>query len=582
MSDLKGPNLPNSGQVVEGSDSFLKLYFIFASLLTIASVASPTVANLNAIILLTGATWNDVDSVGGTIQAVTNHTSAIKSLNHQEAKYAQFAANFIWSTGVMPGLTAWGVASYIKSIITSSSSTVLPGVAVAASPALAAASFSFAGAMFICAGISAHGAYRAKKKTDSTYLLNDRVQSISKLNAIIEALQNLTHYNENSGEYSLTHKQRWSVIGHLKLYIKELELKLKKLDSNDAQLDEQKNGWNQELRVSKQALSNLRLKKRLNADHVDLITLKIKEKIDRMKKQADCLVHYCVNENHEVIDTLKNQSNDKYLLTLKQHSVVEKQLTLKIKEIEEQGDHMQKSDLLDFKAALTNLRHNTNMTQAQINLIQSLLKERVTMSQNGKIKISDHVNDIPQDVNLVNQDKAKMAELLLEKQELEYQSKKLDAVAWAFAGVGAVFVALSFLFPPVTFPLMITAAVCYAVSASIKAKQLNTKRVKRQNKKDVYKQHREDDPNAMLSDKQIEQKLVCQYFSWDENRAKEYMSTLSQNGIDCVVDLQCEAILALQKPKKERKNTRFTFSSLFKPSPSKIDDAFRQSCHALR
>lgn len=92
----------------------------------------------------------------------------------------------------MPGLTGWGLATMIKDLVATHQlkALVTPGVPIGAAVPLAAASFSFAAAMYLCALQSGQSWLRARRKTDPVYLLEDRQKRYQALCQKIFNLEN--------------------------------------------------------------------------------------------------------------------------------------------------------------------------------------------------------------------------------------------------------------------------------------------------------------------------------------------------------------------------------------------------------
>lgn len=164
------------------ADKTMKGYFIFSTAISVAANSHlpvvQQVAQLTAAGLLTGAVWNGVDSVGGIAVGYDDYQKARKSVCHRHQKLTLATLNMVWSAAIMPGCTTWGLVSTIKAMASHGGMKELfkSGIALGGHAALAASSFSFAGAMFICAANSAIGAYGAQQKSKPLHLLKDRIK----------------------------------------------------------------------------------------------------------------------------------------------------------------------------------------------------------------------------------------------------------------------------------------------------------------------------------------------------------------------------------------------------------------------
>lgn len=181
-------------------------------------------------------------------------------------------------------------------------------------------------------------------------------------------------------------------------------------------------------------------------------------------------------------------------------------------------------------------------------------KEALSKYNNFKLNLS---TDQP-----TNEEK-KLVNFLIEKQKIKAEKKKEETIAWVAGGVGAVCVGLGILFPPAAIGLGIAAAGFFAVTSTIKFRQLSDKRrdakIHRAVYKKIIKENFTEDLKKLSINSQENKFLLNKVEDYLFNLTTIKRESLTTTDIKFFIDLKCREIYEKEIKPSQSKSSCFKF-----------------------
>lgn len=143
---------------------------------------------------VTGLGWNLTDTASG-LAATPGLLRRAKGSLYSHEKMTLALLNAVHFGAVLPGFSAWGFASVIKSVEAIGVKALIynGGVVLGATAALAGSSFAFAAGMFVNASISGYAWYRALQDDAPYTMMEDKIVEYDELEEKIKRLGDEFH-----------------------------------------------------------------------------------------------------------------------------------------------------------------------------------------------------------------------------------------------------------------------------------------------------------------------------------------------------------------------------------------------------